>query len=165
MTSRYQWDINAQTKHAPTSAERRFAPVRALYATPPGFAFVFGAVPGVWGFESSLSTPSQAAPYGAPPPGYFIAPLRGSNLGSLTLAKFSQHHPFQLPIYRSVQLAASIINDDRDEPKKRAARRMHGLLENCDASVGLSRSAWPAPCGGGRSGAEPARSSCRSRPG
>ena len=48
--------------------------------------------PGVWGFESSLSTPSQAAPYGAPvfasrfarllrrgrpPPGYFIAPLTG----------------------------------------------------------------------------------------
>ena len=38
--------------------------------------------PGVWGFESSLSTPSQAAPCGAPPPGYFMAPLRGSELGS-----------------------------------------------------------------------------------
>ncbi len=92
-----------------------------LYATPPGFALIFfGAVPGVWGFESSLSTPSQAAPCGAPvfasrfarllrrgrpPPGYFMAP-RGSNLGSrlrccaatpwqaLALAKLPHHHPY-----------------------------------------------------------------------
>ena len=38
-----------------------------LYATPSGFAFVFFvAFSGVWGFESALSTPSQAAPCGAP---------------------------------------------------------------------------------------------------
>ena len=42
-----------------------------LYATPPGFAFVF------------LGGGSRgSAPCGAPPPGYFISPLRGSNLGS-----------------------------------------------------------------------------------
>ena len=44
--------------------------------------YFFLAVPGVWGFESSLSTPSQAAPYGAPPPGYFMAP-QGSEFRSL----------------------------------------------------------------------------------
>ena len=88
MTSRYQWDINAQTKHAPTSAERRFAPVRALYA--PGFAFVF------------LGGSRGSAPYGAPPPGYFIAPLRGSNLGSLALANYPTNAR-QLPICRAVE--------------------------------------------------------------
>ena len=64
MTSRYQWDINAQTKHAPTSAERRFAPVRAVYATPPGFAFVFfGRFPGFRPLRGSTA----GLFYGAPP--------------------------------------------------------------------------------------------------
>ena len=67
-----------------------------------GSHLVFVAVPGVWGFESALSTPSQAAPYGAPvfasrfarllrrgrpPPGYFIPPLRGSKFRSLAARK------------------------------------------------------------------------------
>ena len=64
MTSHYQWDIIAQTKHAPTSAERRFAPVRALYATPPGFAFTFwGRFPGFRPLRGSTA----GLLYGAPP--------------------------------------------------------------------------------------------------
>ena len=48
----------------------------------PGFAFVFVALP------------RGSAPCGAPPPGYYMAPLRGSELGSLALAKFTHHLPF-----------------------------------------------------------------------
>ena len=73
-----------------------------LYATPPGFAFVF------------VGISRGSAPYGAPPPGYCMAPLRGSNLGSrlrccaatprqaLALAKFPHHHPFK---FRFIGLA------------------------------------------------------------
>ena len=136
MTSHYQWNINAQTKHAPPRLgapvfASRFArllrrgwPLRygPRHYIPPlrGSHLFLCPFPGVWGFESSLSTPSQAAPCGAPvfasrftrllrrgrpPPGYFIAPLRGSNLGSrlrccaatpwqaLTLAKLPHHPP------------------------------------------------------------------------
>ena len=43
-----------------------------------------------------------SAPYGAPPPGYFIPPLRGSEFRSLTLAKIPPSSPLQIPIYRAV---------------------------------------------------------------
>ena len=108
-------------RHAPPrlGAPLRYGPRHYI---PPlrGSHLFLWPFPRVWGFESSLSTPSQAAPCGAPvfasrcarllrrgrpPPGYYIAPLRGSNLGSrlrccaatpwqaLTLAKFPHHHP------------------------------------------------------------------------
>ena len=83
-------------KHAPTtarsSASLRSSPlydglrcVASLRRS--GLNFLFYATPGFRGFA-------------APPPGYFIA-LRGSNLGSLTLAKIPPPSPLQLPIYRA----------------------------------------------------------------
>ncbi len=47
-----------------------------LYTTPPGFTFIFVAIS------------RGSAPYGAPPPGYCMAPLRGSEFGSLALADY-----------------------------------------------------------------------------
>ena len=72
-------------KHSPTTA-RSSASLRSspLYVglrcvaslRRSGLNFLFYATPGFRGFA-------------APPPGYFIAPLRGSNLGSLALAIYS----------------------------------------------------------------------------
>ena len=80
MTSHYQWDINAQTKHAPPrlGAPLRYGPrhymsayAASLRSVAPGSIFFFYATPGFRGFA-------------APPPGYHMSPLiccRGSNLG------------------------------------------------------------------------------------
>ena len=134
MTSHYQWDINAQTKHAPprlgapvsasryTRLLRRGRPLRygPRHYIPPlrGSHLFLWPVPGVWGFESSLSTPSQAAPCGAPvfasrfarllrrgwpPPGYFMAPLRGSEFRSPAARKIFPPSPLQLPIYHAAK--------------------------------------------------------------
>ena len=96
----FQNDAN-MIKHSPTTA-RSSASLRSspLYVglrcvaslRRSGLNFLFYATPGFRGFA-------------APPPGYFIAPLRGSNLGSLTLAKIPPPSPLQLPIYRSEQIA------------------------------------------------------------
>ena len=119
MTSHYQWDINAQTKHAPTSAERRFAPVRALYATPPGFAFVFlGGSRGlglrVFAFYALTGRPLRGSTagllYTAPPGLKFRLPsslLRSYAVAGAYARKIFPPSPLQLPICRA---AYSYIN-------------------------------------------------------
>ena len=125
MTSHYQWDNNAQTKHvpprlgAPVFASRfarllrRGRPLRygpRHYIPPRGSHLFLWPFPGVWGFESSLSTPSQAAPYGAPPPGYSMAPGL-----KIPLACGSQSF-LQLPIYRFE--STNILNNHAITPPR-----------------------------------------------
>ena len=95
----FQNDAN-MIKHSPTTA-RSSASLRSspLYVglrcvaslRRSGLNFLFLRYPGFRGFA-------------APPPGYCMAPLRGSELGSLTLAKFPHHHPFN---FRFIELLAS----------------------------------------------------------
>ena len=95
MTSRYQWDINAQTKHAPTSAERRFAPVRAFICHPSGVRICFcGLFPGFRPLRGSTA-------------GYYMAPLRGSELGSLALANYPTIPPSTSGLSLSVKSGIS----------------------------------------------------------
>ena len=123
---------------------------------------------GPWGFASSLATPSlaplsvglrcvaslrrsglnfhfYATPgfrgFAAPPPGYFIAPLWGSNLGSLTLAKIPPPSPLQLPTYRA---EANLAYLRREEEK--ILRFFSGLREltaqNNSTQAMVSKPAW-----------------------
>ena len=62
-----------QKTRARPGSERRYGPRHYIPPLRGSHLFFWGGSRG-------------SAPYGAPPPGYFIAPLRGSNLGSLTLA-------------------------------------------------------------------------------
>ena len=104
MTSHYQWNINAQTKHAPprlgapVSASRyarllrrgrplRYGPRHYMSPQVPWVPFNFLILAGVRGFESSLSTPSQAVRWRSlhrlP---NVRRPLRGFKLGGHTPA-------------------------------------------------------------------------------
>ena len=80
--------------------------------------------PGVWGFESSLSTPSQAAPCEAPPPGYFIPPLRGSEFGFA----YGSQSVLQLPVYRSALI---------DKPRQTKTRLRRTQTCYCNFFRGL----------------------------
>ncbi len=139
-------------KHAPTTAQssrlrvslRSLAtpwPAASLRSSPlyvglrcvaslrrSGLNFLFYATPGFRGFA-------------APPPGYYMAPLRGSNLGSLTLAKIPPPSPLQLPIYRA---EANLAYLRREEEK--ILRFFSGLREltaqNNSTQAMVSKPAW-----------------------
>ena len=54
----------------------------SLYATPPsgGVLFVFSLYPRVWGFESSLSSPTQVVRVAHSTRGYFMPPRHTARL-------------------------------------------------------------------------------------